>query len=897
MQQSNPHVYTELLKRSFAANAQRPCFHIKRNGDYQSWTYADVHRDLNRLVSVLRDLGLKKGVNGAVIGENCPEWVMAHHGIFLTGACAVPIDPNLPESEIRSIVSYTESKIVFCSPAFLPLFSTLRKELPFLRTIVCLDPTSEDSSYRFDRFISVGDGSDDALEGSFAPDDPISIIFTSGTTGTPKGVVLSQKNFTGAPVHGVPRMNVSADDTMVSILPLHHVFGFAACVAATLPTGIDVVFVPQIKGPLILEALNDKKVSILPAVPQMLELLYANIERKVAEKGLTIQTLFKVLRGVSVSAGAVFGAGLRRKLYKTVHEGFGGHLRLIISGGSSLKKKYFDGFRLMGFDIVEGYGLTETFGPITICPHTKPKQSSVGPVFPENEMKIVAPNQDGIGEVYFRGITVFPGYYKNPDATAQAFDNEGWFTTGDLGRIDKDGFLFLTGRLKDVIVLSSGKNVYPDEIEERFLVSGQIEELGVFGTLDAGEEVVTALVVPSKELRRAHPPAKASEMIGKEIARIGSSLPSYMRISRFLVTYQQLPRTSTKKLKKPQIKAMYEEIRGSSRPMETPRENLSFLETQLMASEEYRALVDYIVQLVPGTRKGSITPRTHLEIDLGLDSLKSLDLISMIEERFKCEVPPETLTKLETVGDAALAARELRGTLKPSSPQKTSPNQHSGADNPPKDNGRTLFRIGAPITQGLSKAVWGLSVKGVEHTRAESPIIFAANHESVVDIAWLLGALPWKVRKKTFATGKVEITTTPLLSSLSKMANMIPVERDGDVTAALNTARAVLRASKNLIVFPEGTRTRTGEMGAFKSGIGTLMLETGAAIVPVRIRNSGELWPPEQSIRLLAGHKQKPSLTFGPPVTLDELIESRLVPQKPTADSIASAIRDKIASM
>ncbi len=546
----NRFVYADLIRESVRKHNDLDFLHIKRDRQYRTWTFGEFHKDLNRTVSALINAGFLKGDNGIVLGENTPEWLISYHALMFAGGCAVPVDPNLPGADIREIVSQTEPKIIFCSKVYRNLFIEIQKERSCIEKIVLIGVecgTGEKDNF-YD-FIASGDAGRDALEARFEPDDPVSIVFTSGTTGKAKGVVLVQKNFTSAPCHGVARMKVTSDDTMLAVLPLHHVFGFAACVAVPIVKGLDVVFIPIIKGPLIIEGMVEKKVSILPAVPRMIELFYNNIEKKVSEKGLWVGFLFKMLRGISRTLGPFLGKGFRKKLFSSVHEGFGGNLDLMISGGSSLKEKYFNGFKEMGFTIVEGYGLTETLGPITICPYDDIRLGSVGPVFKDNEIKIKNPGKDGIGEVLLRGANVFPGYYNNPEATREAFDSEGWYHTGDLGRVTDNGFLFITGREKDLIVLDSGKNIYPDELEEYYSASPVIEEIGIFGINRDGKEIVAAVAVVSAKIRKMHSRENGREMVKNEILRMGKDLPSYKRISALVVVFDLLPRTTTKKIK------------------------------------------------------------------------------------------------------------------------------------------------------------------------------------------------------------------------------------------------------------------------------------------------------------------------------------------------------------
>ena len=260
----NRHVYAELLKKSIVENGDRPCMHIKRNGAYRTWTYGQFHQDINRLVSALKKQGFPPLTNGVVIGENTPEWVIVWHSIFLAGGRTVPIDPNLPPDEIREIMLQTRPKFAFCSKSFARLCEDLAAEFDFLKSVIILDETYPHAGKRFDEFLAAGDPGEDAFARRFSPEDPALIIFTSGTTGKAKGVVLMQRNFTAISLFGIPRMKVGPGDTMMAVLPLHHVFGSCACLAAALAGGLDIVLIPTVNGSLILKGLREKKVSVLP---------------------------------------------------------------------------------------------------------------------------------------------------------------------------------------------------------------------------------------------------------------------------------------------------------------------------------------------------------------------------------------------------------------------------------------------------------------------------------------------------------------------------------------------------------------------------------------------------------------------------------------------------------
>ncbi len=655
------HVYIDLLADSLKTHESHPALHIKRNGAYQSWTYGSLRRDLNRLCGALEKEGLTKGTTAVVIGENTPEWIIAYHGIILTRACVVPIDPHIPPVEIEAIVSATNPMVVFCSPVFLPLFRRLQKNHASIKRLVALANESNGPEPAFIRYRDGGDENGDAFSKDFAPDDPLAILFTSGTTGVPKGVVLSQKNLTAAGLYAVPRMNLSSDDTVCAVLPFHHVFGCAASVVGALIAGLDIVCVPEIKGPLIIEALRDKSVTYFPAVPKMLQLLYDNIIQNVKNKPLPVRSVFKAMMGMCAVCGEALSMGIRRRLFSGVHRAFGGKLRVIISGGAALSNVYWQGFRRLGFYIVEGYGLTETFGPITVCPGDRPRRGSVGPAIQGNEIRIAADKGAAVGEVLLRGTCVFSGYYRNESLTGDVFDNDGWFHTGDLGRVDKDGYLFLSGRKKDVIVLDNGKNVYPDEIEDYFGASPLIEEIGIFGVKQREREIVAAIVVPDKTTRKSQLLAKATETIGKELIRMGKAIPAYRRIMDFVVVYAPLPRTTTRKLKKDELRAIYASVKHDAVVKPIGKERLTVMELALMETDAYRKVCEAISRIAPKTDPQFIIPRSHMQIDLGFDSLDLIQLADQLEKQCDVPLPEGFFDKAETVGElSALMDEQMR---------------------------------------------------------------------------------------------------------------------------------------------------------------------------------------------------------------------------------------------
>lgn len=886
----NDHVYIDILGESVKKHSTLPCLHIKRNGSYASWTYGTFHRDLKRLSSILKKHGLKKGSNAIVIGENTPEWIIAYHAIMLTGACTVPVDPNIPPDEIESIVSTTRAKTIFCSRVYLTLFRELKTKYPFLERIVLLETESDEQEPVFDRYISDGNEDHDPFEDTFAPDDPAVIIFTSGTTGKAKGVVLCQKNFSAVCLYAVPRMKITSNDTVCAVLPLHHVFGCAASMVAPLSAGMDLVCVPYIKGPLILEALHDKKVTYLPAVPKMLQLFYDSILHNVKKKGAVVKTLFSGMNALSAAVGDTLGEGFKRNLFSSVHKGFGGKLRLIISGGAALNKTYWNGFRQLGFTIVEGYGLTETFGPLTVCPGDKPRLGSVGPALPENEIRIHEPDTTGIGEVWLRGSCVFSGYYERDELTREVIDDEGWFHTGDLGKLDRDGYLFLSGRKKDMIVLDTGKNVFPDELEDHYVESPLIEEIGVFGIQQDKNEIVAAVIVPESSVRKEKSVMEASDLLFDELVRMGKSLPVYRRITDFVTVYSPLPRTTTKKLKKNDLRKIYNSIKRKAGTTTHTDTQLSVIEMAMMETDEYLAIVDEIIKLSQKTDKNIMHPRTNLELDLSLDSLDRLDLLSALESHFSVTIPEEVFDKMETITDLVSLVREATSHTENVSVERTLSikerilNDTSIGISVSGKKSRKSDGILQTALRNAYRSFRSARVSGVSSLTPDLlPFLFVSNHLHRNDLFTIVSSLPSEIRTSTLFLSDRESRTYPRIPYFSLSNHMLTLEKDNDPIEIIKVSLAALRTKNSLVFFPEGGRYSGKEVMPFKPAIGLLALETNVPVVPVRIRMSSE---------------KMFSILFGKPEKVSSMIAEGSIPVKnPSAEIVAAHLRQRVISM
>jgi len=861
-------LYSEIVKRAVQTYEDNTALFIHRNGEYKSWTYNQFNTDMNKVAESLRLRGFSYSDNAIIIGSNTPEWIIAFHSTFFAGKCAVPVDPNLPREDIEEILHRTKATVVFCDSAYVSLFEQLQEQYPALQTIVLLngDESSESSAVTYQSLLEECVNPPSVFTRQFSPDDPISILFTSGTTGHSKGVVLTQKNYCSIAENGLQMMGVSSDERIMAVLPLYHVFGFASTIACAMMNGIDVVCIPEVKGPAIVKAMNDLSVTALPAVPQMLTLILENIKRGVAQKGAVTKIAFEGMLRLSRVVKPIARRTFQRKLFKAVHDGFGGKFRIIISGGASLDRNSFRDYQALGFDIVEGYGLTETFGPITLCPITRQVQGAVGELIGDNEGKINNPDSDGWGEVLFRGDSVFSCYLDDEEATNEVFDTEGWFRTGDRGRF-VNGLLSLSGRLKDVIVLDSGKNVYPDEMEHYYESSAAIEEIGIFALEEKNHITVAALIV-AKDHGRSGSDEEMHALVSDEMKKLSEGRPDYKRVSTYHITDVPLPRTSTKKIKKHLLPELYKQLQNGV--INSQSYSLTAIQSLLMASEHYQSMVSILESsLLKPLNEDQKYPTTELLRDLGIDSLRLLDIVAKIEKKRGIIIEEDALVQVRTLEDLSVLIKDA----------KKSDTVRSMKEILEQSSDSTIFKDKKGFFASLffeqfkmfSSLVWGYRSFGIENIPKDRTVLFAANHESMFDGAWLYAALPGIVRKKSYSLIKDEIMTSKVLSHLFSGTNIISVERESDAMASLKLSYAALKSGRNVIIFPEGTRSTDGEIHEFRSGIGVLMRELDVAVVPVRIINSAKKWPKGSSPRFFSGWKERPSVQFGKAITLKEL--------------------------
>ncbi|GBR76928.1 long-chain-fatty-acid--CoA ligase [Candidatus Termititenax persephonae] len=483
-------------------------------------SYGAVWRRVQYRAAALRARGLKKGDVLGILSKNSPDWCVTFTAAMGLGVLALVLDTNLSSATHREMLAHVQAKLVCVSPEF----AAVDYGIPQY-AIEMADPAA----------VFEPEPVDDA--------DLAALFYTSGTTGEPKVVPLTQANLLKTTLACIERFHAVPSDMFMTILPLYHVYGLVAGFLGAYLSGASIVFQNSLKASDILGTLARQPITIFSAVPQLWEIFLDRLLKKIKSESPPKHAFFVFVLNNAPSLRHLGLGRLLDKLFYPVHQVFGLKLRLLISGGSRLRLRYCLYYKRLGFNLTEGYGLTETTGPICVGKIKNATPICVGLPLPGNQVAIRQPDKHGIGEIWLKGDAVMPGYYQNPEATREAFDADGWFQTGDLGLLDRHGELHIRGRSKNVIVLDSGKNVYPEDIESRYLQSPLVEEIAIFGRRISSRETVYAVVVPAEKNQDSREQLKA------EFKKLGHGLPTYKRIGRFAVSFNPLPRTSTQKVK------------------------------------------------------------------------------------------------------------------------------------------------------------------------------------------------------------------------------------------------------------------------------------------------------------------------------------------------------------
>ena len=535
--------------------SSRPCFtdFEGENGSKRTFTYGQVKENVLALASWFKNSGVEKGDRIAVSGKNSPEWGTVFLAGLFCGAVVCPMDYALHDNEMDNILATAKPKLFFVDEEKFQRFKNLSADYE----VYSLSPKFKDE-FVMDLKAEGKVDLHEALE-----DDLAVILFTSGTTGNPKGVMLTHKNLVSDAYIAQTRMYLNEKDVFYALLPIHHAYTMQAVFIESLSVGAEIVYGKSMAVTRLMKELKEGQITMLLGVPLLFNKLLAGIMKGIKSKGPIVYGAIKILLELSYIIKKLTGKNPGKVLFKAVLKQANIYsLRIAICGGGPLASSVFKIYNEMGIDFVQGYGLTETSPIITLNPVDHFKIESVGQYFfPWMEMKIIDAAEDGAGEVAVKGPMVFKGYYNMPEETAKVFTEDGFFRTGDIGRLDKEGYLVLCGRAKNMIVTDGGKNVYPEEIENAFQLETDIAQITVAGYVEDKEskaEKIEALVYPSDDLfaklnlkREEDPePDEVKNAVNEIVAKINRTLQPYARISKVTILDKALEMTTTQKVKR-----------------------------------------------------------------------------------------------------------------------------------------------------------------------------------------------------------------------------------------------------------------------------------------------------------------------------------------------------------
>ena len=830
----------ELFETSTKRHATRVAMRIERNGRNEQYTYADMRELATRAAGFLAGEGIKPGDRVMLVSHNAPEWGMTYFGVLKTGASCIPVDP---ESSLEEIINFARAG----EAVGIVLSEKLHQQHLALAERLAEEGLSP-KLWTFDQVFELPDEQTEDERVALLParvtaQSLASLIFTSGTTGRPKGVMLSHRNLTSMVSMLSSVFDMTTKDGVLSVLPLHHTFEFSTGFLTPLSRGAQITYLPELTGDALARAIKNGHVTGMVGVPALWELLHRRIKNKLYERsdwiGKTADAMIKANAWLRDNTPLNLGP----IAFYPIHEGLGGRIRYFISGGSALSETIQKDFQGLGFTILEGYGLTEASPVLTVTrPENRMLTGSVGRPLPGVEVKIADPDSSGVGEVIARGPNVMLGYYADEDATRDALV-ERWLYTGDLGKLDDDGNLFLVGRSKEIIVDTNGKNVYPDELEEIYLNSPHVKELSIVGLPDGIGEKVACLVVADDEYDIALSRAELRRRVEEHFREVSASLPYYKRVKVLHFTDVELPRTATRKVKRGEVVTILEALEASNK-------SAAATVTEKSADAESRWLIGLVAN-VSNRPQSEISLSSRLA-DLGFDSLMFVELATAIENAGGSISAPERLDEAQDLRELASAVSRRPGAAA----GRGGPGARAQSSHPedkeiyvPSFVSRAGNKAGDVLQRLFYDRFLETHYEGRSNIPAHTNFIVAANHSSHLDMGLTKMALGESGKDMVvLAAADYFFDTKYKRAVMENFTNLVPMERTGSLRQSLRHASSFLDRGYNALIFPEGTRSLTGDMADFKPVVGYLALHARVGILPVYLHGTYDAMPKGSNI-------------------------------------------------
>ncbi|MFV8750738.1 AMP-binding protein [Nannocystaceae bacterium ST9] len=814
-------------------------------------TYRDVERRSAALAERLWAAGVRKGDRVALGGRNHPDWAIAWFGIIRCGAAAVPIDKDYAALPLATVLRKSKAKLAIFDEHVASYAEVLASSGG--------DPCPRWDLHAMTRLPHPDQPEPRAPEVEIDDRDLASVLYTSGTTGDPKGVMLTHENFAALIAALAPLFPLGHDDRVLSVLPLHHTFEFTCGMLLPLSRGARVIYLDELEGDRMIEGLALGQVSAMIGVPALWEMIERKILTDVRERGKLAERAFEFTLELNRNIGRTLGMDLGRVLFGPVHTKLGGNLRYLVSGAASLPKDVHETFQGLGLHLAEGYGLTEAAPVLTLAKSSpRNKGGNVGKPIPGVEIRIDAANDEGVGEVLARGPNVMVGYEGDAVETEKVLEG-GWLRTGDVGKLDDKGRLKIVGRSKEVILSGSGENVYPDDVEVMLGLPRFIKELSIVGLPDKdkpGAERVAVLAIPDYEgddIDRIERRREAESELRKAIAE----LPKAMRPSVIHLSDSELPRTATRKVMRKQVRAMLLNLRDAADAIAAakaanPREAKASVVRTAIASIARKPIEE-------------ILPHHDIVNDLGFDSLMVVELTATLEANAPRLVGRD-LSMLRTVGELEQALHE--SGVKPPEPSKTRQIDKDDEDFYVPEFIRDPAKAALTVGQlSFYDRFMRVKVRGKANIPHNRPTLVVANHASHLDMGlakYALGSYGQNI--VALAANDYFFKNKWMRAYFENFTNMAALDRRSGLRKALEQAGDHLGRGQTVLLFPEGTRTPDGQMREFMPLIGHLALTFQIDILPLWLGGTYKALP--KGSKIPVPRRRDVEVRIGPPLTI-----------------------------
>lgn len=769
---------------------------------------------------------------GLILMENRPEWIYTYFALWDRKAVPIALDSTSNGKEILYVLEDSGPKFIICSDE---TEKNVKEAVSLYDkgqvTIINVDSHLIDENKM--EIIKKGDFELENPEG----DSIATMLYTSGTTGFPKGVMLTFNNLSSE-LEGLEKKNLlEPSDQILALLPFHHVLPLTATVLIILKYQASIVFVKKIASKEILEALDKNNVTALVGVPRVFKLFYDGIKQQIDSKFIT-RTIYKLMTKIK-------SFKIRRKVFTKVHEKFGGELTFIVSGGAKLDPEIGEFYETLGIYVQEGYGLTETSPVIAVNTRKERKIGTVGKKLDNIEAKIVDE------ELWVKGPIVMKGYYNKPEKTAEVITEDGWFKTGDLASIDDEGYITIRGRRNSMIVLSNGKNIDPEKLENKVIEKSKrlIKELGVFGHNDK----LVAIIVPDLLECRKQGITNIKAYIKNIVEDYNLTVHNYEKILDYKLYEEELPKTRVGKLRRFMLPELYLKTNVKKKKVEEPD------------NEVYRLLKDYIKKL-----KGiEAQPEENLELEIGMDSLDIVEFFAYVENSFGIQLDEEKFSEISNLKSLSEYINEKATKIESG---EVDWKKIIEAAPPVEEKNRWATRVLRPLFDLTIKLYFRL--KRVDRDKlSDKPQIFVSNHQSFIDSLVLGSLLPAGILYNTIFLAIDWYFKKGILKLLVSHGNVVLIDINKNIKKSVEEIAGNVKAGKNVLIFPEGARTKDGKVAEFKKVFAIIAKELNVDVQCLGIKGAFEAYsrymkfPKPKKIEVAVLEKFKPEGTY------DEIVE------------------------